>query len=301
MTINVINSTIQSAIDTPQRFIVKTTTSRDGTTLGYRQIGHGPAVVLVHGSMSSGQNHTQLAEALANSFTVCLLDRRGRGLSGPYQEDHHIGNDVEDLEAILTETGAQCVFGVSFGAIVGLQAALTLSSIPKLAIYEPPLFLSKTIPTAFVRRFDQEMAQGKVAAALTTAMLGAQLGPKVLSLMPRLLAERLTTMMMAGEDKQAKEGDVTFRTMAPSLHYEGQIIAEKSGALDSFAPIGTDVLLLGGSQSPSYMKLALNALADILPQAKRITFSGLGHSATWNTNRGGKPGPVAQALHAFFS
>ena len=58
--------------------------SADGTTIGYRQLGRGPGIVVVHGSMSSGYNFLQLAEALADAFTVYLPDRRGRGLSGPY-------------------------------------------------------------------------------------------------------------------------------------------------------------------------------------------------------------------------
>src|SRR5438874_1780773 len=62
-------------------------TSKDGTTLGYRQYGqpsHGPGVVLLHGAMESAQSHEQLAQALDDAFTVFVPDRRGRGLSGPY-------------------------------------------------------------------------------------------------------------------------------------------------------------------------------------------------------------------------
>jgi hypothetical protein len=31
-------------------------TSRDGTTIGYRQLGHGPGLILVHGGMKSSQD-----------------------------------------------------------------------------------------------------------------------------------------------------------------------------------------------------------------------------------------------------
>src|SRR5258708_20310545 len=47
-------------------------TSADGTTIGYRQLGHGPGVLLLHGTASSGYNHIQLAEALANASTAYL-------------------------------------------------------------------------------------------------------------------------------------------------------------------------------------------------------------------------------------
>ena len=53
-------------------------TSRDGTIIGYRQLGRGPGVIAVHGGMQAAQNLMKLAGALADSFTVYLPDRRGR-------------------------------------------------------------------------------------------------------------------------------------------------------------------------------------------------------------------------------
>src|SRR5689334_10548076 len=85
-------------------------TSKDGTTIGYRQLGSGPGVVLLHGSMSSSHNHMQLAELLTNSFTVYIPDRRGRGLSGQYGKNYSIQDDVDDLDALLAKTGAHKLF-----------------------------------------------------------------------------------------------------------------------------------------------------------------------------------------------
>ncbi len=82
----------------------------------------------------------QLAEALADSFTIYLPDRRGRGLSGPYGKEYSVQEDVDDLDALLTKTGAHYVFGVSSGGIICLEAALKLPAIQKAAVYEPPLF-----------------------------------------------------------------------------------------------------------------------------------------------------------------
>jgi pimeloyl-ACP methyl ester carboxylesterase len=75
------------------------------------------SVVLLHGSMETGRNHVQLAEALADAFTLYLPDRRGRGDSGPYgdQVQHCAGG--RDLDALLTEPGATNVFGVSAGGL----------------------------------------------------------------------------------------------------------------------------------------------------------------------------------------
>jgi hypothetical protein len=42
--------------------------------------------------------------------------------------------------------------------------------------------------------------------------------------------------------------------------------------LDNFKVMRADVLLMGGSKSPKYLRLALDALAHLLPHAKRIEF-----------------------------
>ncbi len=276
-------------------------TSKDGTTIGYRQLGHGPSVVLLHGIMESAQSHMQLAEGLADTFTVYLPDRRGRGLSGPQGSDYRLEKEVEDLDALLTKTGAHYVFGVSAGAIVCLQAALTLPAIHRAAIFEPPLIIDDSVSTAFVERFDKEMAQGKVVSALVTAMKGSQMGPPVFNVMPRWLLELLTKMMTASEEKKAKPDDVTMRMLASTLHSDFQLSVETKGALESFKAIRADVLLLGGSKSPAYFKVALDALEKVLPHAKRTEFPGLNHGASGNANRGGKPKLVAQELRQFFA
>lgn len=276
-------------------------TSKDGTTIGYRQLGHGPGVVLLHGIMESAQSHIQLAEGLADTFTVYLPDRRGRGLSGPQGSDYRLEKEVEDLDALLTKTGAHYVFGVSAGAIVCLQAALTLPAIHRAAIFEPPLIIDDSVSTAFVERFDKEMAQGRVVSALVTAMKGSQMGPPVFNVMPRWLLELLTKMMTASEEKKAKADDVTMRMLASTLHSDFQLSVETKEALESFKAIRADVLLLGGSKSPAYFKVALDALEKVLPHAKRTEFPGLNHGASGNANRGGKPKLVAQELRQFFA
>ncbi len=291
----------QTTAATPEPYTTGSVTAHDGATIGYRQLGHGPGVVVVHGAMSSGYHHMQLAEALADAFTVYLIDRRGRGLSGPYSQNYSIQQEVEDVDALLTKTGASQVFGVSSGGVICLQAALTLPAIHKAAIYEPPLFANGLPPTAVLTRFDQEMSQGKVAAALITAMKGAQMGPPILRIMPNWLLERVTNLAIKSEDKKGSGSYVPMSALAPTFHYDAQLVFEMNGKLESFRTMPAEVLLLGGSKSPAFLKADLDALEQVLPQVKRVEFPGLGHAASWNTDRRGQPEPVAQALRQFFA
>ncbi|HEX2621176.1 MAG TPA: alpha/beta hydrolase, partial [Phototrophicaceae bacterium] len=264
-------------------------TSKDGTRLGYRQIGHGLGLVIVHGSMSTGYFHTQLARLLADTFTVYLPDRRGFGLSaadsGGFGADYSIDKNVEDLDALLTATGAHNLCGISVGGIISLRAALSLPAIQKLAVYEPPLFTDNTIPKAVMARFDNELAQGKVAAALTTATKGVPLMPDMFTRIPRWLMEFMTSRLMAQEDKLPASDYVTFRQIAPTLHYDGQVIIEMSGKQPSFSTITVPVFLLGGSRSSTFLKHALDTVEKVLPGVKRIELPGLDHGSSWNSDK----------------
>ena len=295
------DSKTQTTVAARERYTIGYVTSKDGTRIGYRQYGHGPGIVLVQGTMGTAHNFMQLAESLADAFTVYVPDRRGRGLSDPTGNAYSIQKEVEDLKAILAQTGTHSIFGLSSGAIISLQAALTLSAIHKLAIFEPPLFLDGAVPTALIARYEKEMRQGRVAAALITGMKAGQFGPPIFNAMPRWLLESLTNIMMKSEDKNGSGGYVPMRQLASTLHNDFQLVNEMSDKLPSFAAVKTEVLLLGGSKSPSYLKVALDGLEKVLSNAKRVELAGLDHAAAWNTDRGGKPEVVAQALRGFFA
>ncbi|MFD0697711.1 alpha/beta fold hydrolase [Paenibacillus sp. GCM10027628] len=115
-------SPIQSSAPTTEPpYTTSSVISRDGTAIGYRQFGQGPGIVVVHGANLSSQNLMQLAQRLADAFTVYVPDRRGRGLRGPFGEDYGIRKEVEDLETLLTQTGAHYVFGISSGGSLHLK------------------------------------------------------------------------------------------------------------------------------------------------------------------------------------
>ena len=311
-------------------------TSRDGTIIGYHQLGRGPGVIAVHGGMQAAQNLTKLAGALADSFTVYLPDRRGRGLSGPPGDHYSLAAECEDVDALAQATGARNIFGLSSGAIIALQAALVLPAIGKAALYEPPVSVNGSTPTGWVARYDREVAQGKLASAAITAARGTQTAPPVLRFVPRIAVELplnaalrrdgnradgrgspaggsparraalhvlLWPLRKAAQRNQApgeaaSRDDVPLQTLVPTMHYDAQLVLETEGTLHTFASTPADVLLLGGSKSPAYHKTSLDALASVLPRAQRVELAGCGHLAPDNS---GDPGRVAQELRSFFA
>jgi pimeloyl-ACP methyl ester carboxylesterase len=281
-------------------------TSTDGTPIGYLRLGHGPAVVILHGSNESARSHTHLTRALADTFTVYLPDRRGRGLSGPHRPDHSMRTEVEDLRAVVAESGAQKVFGVSVSALIVLQASRTIPAIRQAAVYEPALLMDTTGRyTSWVRRFDQEMARGQVADALITCIRGLDLAPPAFKVLPRRLLVAATNAAMTKEDAQAAGNTITMRQIAPTLRYEGLLLAEMAGTIAAFGDVPAEVLLMSGDMNhPAFIRPAFDALAHTLPHSRQAVFPGLDHGGTADVgpaNRGGKPEIIAPEIRSFFA
>jgi pimeloyl-ACP methyl ester carboxylesterase len=121
---------------------LRTVTSKDGTTIAFDQSGQGPAVILVDGALqyrAFDQGMAQLADLLAQHFTVIHYDRRGRGDSTDTQP-YALEREIEDIEALIDEAdGSAFVYGISSGAALAMEAAIELGGkIKKLAMYEAP-------------------------------------------------------------------------------------------------------------------------------------------------------------------
>ena len=208
----------------------------------------------------------------------------------------------------MAESGAQMVFGVSVSGLVILEAARTNPDIRKAALYEPALILQKkSRQTAWLERFDHEMAAGQVSAALITSMLGLELGPPVFNRIPRRVLDALNGMAMKSEEKKASDGAVTMRQYAPTLHYEGVLLRQGEATLESYRDVvHAEVLLLGGSKGLEFLKPSREALSLTLPRSRNVELPGLDHGSTGDpatTNRSGsaaKVALVADQLRAFF-
>jgi pimeloyl-ACP methyl ester carboxylesterase len=281
-------------------YVLGSVTSRDGTLIGYRQIGSGPGVVLVQGALGTAGNYDELARCLAEDFTVYVPDRRGRGMSPKvYGPDHSIWKEVQDLEALVTRSGSNFMFGLSSGAIITLESIRTLRSIRRAAVYEPPFQLSG-VPVAQIARFHDEVRQGRLAAALVTALDIVKLAPPQVGLIPRPLRVLAAKLALACDGKWSPRGYARLRDLVPAMQFDFNIVTQRGHQITSLSALETEVLLLGGSRSPRYLLEVLDALEQILPNVRRLDFPGMDHSAAWNEDRGGSPSRVARALRAFF-
>lgn len=274
--------------------------SADGTRIGFFRRGAGPGLLLIQGAMATAHNFADLAQALAADFTVYTPDRRGRGISPkPYDSGHHIARDVEDLDAILADTGASRVFGLSSGAVITLEAARTLPRITQAAVYEPP-FYADGISRDGIRRLDAEIERGDLAAALVDALLVAQTAPALIRILPRPLTRLLAAVVLRLDGRRS--GRYTaLRDLLPGVRYDFNDVGGIDRKIHTFASVGQPMLLLSGTRSPAFLRQSIRELAGILPRAQHIELDGLDHSSSWNADRGGRPDVVAAPLREFFA
>ncbi|WP_250027695.1 alpha/beta fold hydrolase [Paractinoplanes maris] len=250
--------------------------TKTASDISYRTFGSGgPKVVLLHGGMQSSASFTRLAAALAGTFTVYVLDRRRGGLR----------SEIDDLAALLDETGAGNVFGLSSGAVVALHGALELPRIERLALYEPPLRYGEVDPIAWLPRYEKELAAGRPVAALITASKGTGDFRHV----PRLAVSPLLRLWM--------RSDPAVRDLVPTMRGDAAVVEQASGPLSRYAAVTAETLLLGGERSPAYLNGVLTGLEPVLPRVRRVTLDGVGHVAADNS---GKPERVAAELRKFF-
>lgn len=279
-------------------FTTASVTSRDGTRIGYRQIGEGPGAVIVHGGVQSSYDYAELGEALSDQFTVYIPDRRGRGLSGPVGENYGIEKEREDITALVEETDARYSFGLSSGAVIALEAAKNSPDIERVAAYEPPLFTERINPIDWGERFEQEIAQGKLGRAFITLFDEAVGLPRPLRLVPRFLLAPLVGGTLKMYDRLGRTERIPITELLPTQVNDIRMIRSARPTPEGYSDLSAEVLLLGGSKSPQFLRTILDELEAALPHATRIEFDGIGHSGPSNL---GEPERIAQKLRHFFS
>lgn len=278
-------------------FTTHTVASADGTSIGYRRYGDGPGVVLVHGGMMAAQDFDELAVAMSDAFTVCVPDMRGRGMSGAFTADHSLAKVVEDLHAVLVETSARNVFGLSAGALFALEAARHLSEIEKLAVYEPPVPLTGEESTVgWLPDYEAKLTSGNLGGALITVSRGTG-DASPLTWLPRFLTEPVMNLAIRAQAADVGEHEVPLRDLIPTIDHDARVIEATKDGLGAFRGLRAGVLLMRGTRSPRNLRAPIDALHVLLPGAEYCVLEGAGHLAPAN---GEKPRAVARLLEQFF-
>jgi pimeloyl-ACP methyl ester carboxylesterase len=89
----------------------------------YRMAGSGPVVVLIHGMINSSRHWREVAERLADSYTVIAPDLIGHGDSATPRGDYSLGAHAAAIRDLLAALGVRhaSIVGHSLGGGVAMQ------------------------------------------------------------------------------------------------------------------------------------------------------------------------------------
>ncbi|MFC4587588.1 alpha/beta fold hydrolase [Sphaerisporangium corydalis] len=245
--------------------------SRDGTAISFLSTGRGPGLVVIPGNNRRAHHYEALARELSGTFTVHVIDRRGRGLSGPQGPGYRIDDEVDDALAVMDHTGTELLFGHSYGGLAALRLALR-RRVARLVAYEPGVSVHGSFDGSWLPEFTALLAQGRKGAAMATFLKRTGLSPIGDAPMP--VFRVLAFLLLHGSD------GAETRAMMPTTPAEMGEIVRLDGDGREYARITSPVLLLGGSKSPAYLTTPLLAdLARGMPDARHLIMEGLDHNA----------------------
>jgi pimeloyl-ACP methyl ester carboxylesterase len=246
-------------------------TSADGTTISFLSVGAGPGLVVLPGNNRRAHHYTKLALALSASHAVHVLDRRGRGDSGPQGTHYSIDSEVDDALAVMAHTGADQVFGHSYGGLVALHVALR-QPVRSLVAYEPGVSLHGRFDTSFLPEFTRRVQAGQRVRPM--ALFLKRLGLLPLGKAPAFVYTAIAALMLA--DKEGAE----MRNMMPTTPAEIGELARLDSDGSRYRAIRSPTLILAGDKTfPAFLPPMCKELAGTIPGARYELIAGLGHNA----------------------
>ncbi|WP_083886448.1 alpha/beta fold hydrolase [Actinoalloteichus spitiensis] len=231
-------------------------TRRAGTRLhGLWSAGEGPPTVVVPGVLADARAFLPVAEAFDRPEPALVLDRRGRGGSGPPGDDYSTRTEVADLLAWLDELASPVrLVGWSYGATIALEAAALDSRVLGVVAYEPVLapFAEHVLPA--LRRADLDTRVEIVHEEIA-----------------RLPRERVTALRATAAWSRLRE------LAAPLPQEHAALNRFRPG--EGWASLAAELVLGEHSRGRPPYGEAFERVADRLPLSRTTLLPGHGHLA----------------------
>jgi pimeloyl-ACP methyl ester carboxylesterase len=238
---------------------------------GYREAGHGPSMVCIHGSASSSGQWRPLMDRLSDRFRIVAPDLYGHGRTPPWPDHRgmHVDDEVDLLEPAFRMAGDRFhLIGHSWGGAIALKAALRhLPQLLSVVLYEPALWsllvaddpesdASREIITN--RDETQHMMDAGDFAGAGEYFIDYWVRPGTWQRMTEARRSAFCTGMCAA----SPEWYASFHETTP---------------LSAFAALDVPTLLLSGTASTTPARDITTLLSTVLPRARLQKLNGIGH------------------------
>lgn len=246
--------------------------------------------MVVPGALSFAANYLTFAEALAKYyFAVHILERRGRGQSGPQGADYSIVKECEDVQAVQAQTKAAFLVGHSYGGVVALETACRTSVFAALAVYEPGVSVHGSIRMDWIPAYQKALAEGKHLDAFVEFVRGT--GPARARQTPHWLMRLLLPRLMDAQDYQQR-----LSLLLQNLREHREVAGLDSSYQHYRAITAKTLLMYGGKDTIEWITPMLDGLTEVLPCADVAQFPRLDH---FGIDRGA-PQEVAHTVSDYF-
>lgn len=130
----------------------------DGANLYFERTGAGPALLMISGGGGDAGYYTDVADRLADSYTVLTYDRRGNSRSTVDDSTAQLRLEQQSADALAVlahhDLTSALVFGGSGGALVALDLATSHpEAVDGLIAHEPPVL--NLLPDTYRALFDE--------------------------------------------------------------------------------------------------------------------------------------------------
>jgi pimeloyl-ACP methyl ester carboxylesterase len=244
----------------------------NGVRLNYELYGDGEPVVLIHGSWVDGTAWRFVTPGLAETFRVLVYDRRGHSRSERPESQGSVGEDGDDLAALVESLGLAPAHVVtsSFGGTIALRLATSRPDVFRsLSCHEPPLWgLLERDPGSrkileqgkqVLEALAQRIAEGDHEGAARQFVDDVALGPG------------------AWENVLPPEGRAIFINNAPTFLDELRDPDALRIEEDTLSHLEIPIRLTDGSESAPVFRRTVDRLAELIPRVARETFEGAAH------------------------
>lgn len=245
-----------------------------------REMGVGPAVVLLHGYPLDGAMWSGVARTLSTRFRVLKPDLPGRGETAAEAEGR-IDEYADFLQSIFDALpGPVGLAGFSMGGYASLAFARRRPE--KLAA----LALVDTKAPA-----DDEAGRAKRNEAIATAG-SAGVAPIAEAMLPRLLGP----ISLQHADLVERVKRIMLRQKPETVAADLAAMRDRTDSRDLLPSIAVPTLVVVGEADALTPPAESQAMAAAIPGARLVTIPGAGHLTPME-----RPGAVASALGDFFA
>ncbi len=253
----------------------RTVRSSDGSPISYQTIGAGAGLLVLGGAWRTGEDYVPFAEALAPFYAVHVVDRRGRGASGPQGTNYNIECEIEDVFAVQAHTDAGIVFGHSYGGLIALEAARRSRVFSDIVVYEPGVSVAGSIPLGWMALYRERLAAGDRRGAFAAMVRGAGGAPPALERMPLWYVKALFRLFVHQREWQRIDP-----LLEAGLREHEQVAALDEPDLHRYQSVAARVTLLGGAKSrQQFTTTTFDQLTAAISTCTTELIPGLDHTA----------------------